>query len=208
MATRVMHPLAVRIMHWTNAVAIILMILSGWKIYNDDIIFSWLHFDEDFTLGGEAQGALQWHFAIMWILAINGLCYVLYGLFSGRFRRMLLPFSIAGLFADIKAAITFTLDHGDLTKYNMVQKLLYGGVIVVVILQVVSGLALWKPIQFSWLIPLFYSFQGARLVHFILMTAIVLFILIHVALALTVPQTLVAMITGNPPPHKTPHKEG
>jgi len=198
----------VRIMHWTNAVAIILMILSGWKIYNDDIIFSWLHFDEDFTLGGEAQGALQWHFAIMWILAINGLCYVLYGLFSGRFRRMLLPFSIAGLFADIKAAITFTLDHGDLTKYNMVQKLLYGGVIVVVILQVVSGLALWKPIQFSWLIPLFYSFQGARLVHFILMTAIVLFILIHVALALTVPQTLVAMITGNPPPHKTPHKEG
>lgn len=199
---RRMHPLAVRVMHWTNAASILIMIFSGWKIYNDDIIFHWLHFDEDFTLGGEAQGALQWHFLGMWPLVINGLIYILYGFFSGRFRRMLLPFSLRALLADISDALHFRLGHADLTKYNMVQKLLYGGIMIVVMLQVVTGLALWKPVQFSFLLPLFNGFQGTRLVHFILMVAIVLFVLVHVGLALLVPKTLVAMITGDPPTGK------
>ena len=92
-ATRIqrLHPLAVRIMHWTNAIAMLLLILSGWKIYNDEVLFGWLHFPDWMTIGGEAQGALQWHFFAMWILMVNGVCYLAYGFLTGRFRRKLVP---------------------------------------------------------------------------------------------------------------------
>jgi thiosulfate reductase cytochrome b subunit len=95
-------------------------------------------------------------------------------------------------------ALRLRLRHDDLTHYNAVQKLLYLGVIAIGILIVISGLVLWKPVQFSELANLFGSFQTIRLVHFLCMTAIVAFILVHVTLALLVPQSLVAMITGGP----------
>lgn len=195
---RHLHPLPVRIMHWLNAVTIFIMITSGWKIYNDEVLFGWLHFPETLTLGKWAQHGLQWHFFGMWILVINGLCYLTYGLVSGRFRRMLLPIRFRDLISTVKDTLHLKLAHDDPTKYNAVQKLLYVGVISVGILIVVSGLAIWKPIQFSELVALFGSFQNARLVHFFCMTAIVLFVVVHVALALLVPQTLVAMFTGGP----------
>lgn len=195
---RVLHPLPVRIMHWINAVTMIVMIGSGWKIYNDEVIFGWLHFPEAVTIGKYAQHGLQWHFFGMWILAINGLCYLAYGLATGRFRRMLLPIRVDELVATIKDALRLRLSHDDPTHYNTVQKLLYVGVILTGIMIVISGLAIWKPIQFSELLALFGSFQTARLVHFLCMTAIVLFLTVHVALALMVPQTLLAMVTGGP----------
>jgi thiosulfate reductase cytochrome b subunit len=185
-------------MHWLNAVTIFIMITSGWKIYNDEVLFGWLHFPEALTLGKWAQHGLQWHFFGMWILVINGLCYLTYGLVSGRFRRMLLPIRVSDLISTVKDTLHLKLAHDDPTKYNAVQKLLYVGVISVGILIVISGLAIWKPIQFSELVALFGSFQNARLVHFFCMTAIVLFVVVHVALALLVPQTLVAMFTGGP----------
>jgi len=185
-------------MHWLNAVTIFIMITSGWKIYNDEVLFGWLHFPEALTLGKWAQHGLQWHFFGMWILVINGLCYLTYGLVSGRFRRMLLPIRFSDLISTVKDTLHLKLAHDDPTKYNAVQKLLYVGVISVGILIVISGLAIWKPIQFSELVALFGSFQNARLVHFFCMTAIVLFVVVHVALALLVPQTLVAMFTGGP----------
>jgi thiosulfate reductase cytochrome b subunit len=185
-------------MHWLNAVTIFIMITSGWKIYNDEVLFGWLHFPEALTLGKWAQHGLQWHFFGMWILVINGLCYLTYGLVSGRFRRMLLPIRFRDLISTVKDTLHLKLAHDDPTKYNAVQKLLYVGVISVGILIVISGLAIWKPIQFSELVALFGSFQNARLVHFFCMTAIVLFVVVHVALALLVPQTLVAMFTGGP----------
>jgi thiosulfate reductase cytochrome b subunit len=196
---RRMHPLAVRIMHWTNAVAMIIMIGSGWKIYNDEVLFGWLHFPDWITIGGEAQGALQWHFAAMWLLFVNLLCYLSYGIWTGRFRRLWFPIWPRAVIADIRAAIAFRLAHDDLTKYNAVQRLLYLGIIVVIIVQVLSGLAIWKPVQFQELTALFYDFQGARLAHFICMALIVAFLLVHVLLALAVPKTLAAMITGGPP---------
>ena len=196
---RLLHPLPIRIMHWINAVAMIVMIGSGWKIYNDEVIFGVLHFPEILTIGKWAQHGLQWHFFGMWILAINGLCYLIYGLLTGRFRRMLLPIRIDELIATVKDALRFNLSHEDPTKYNTVQKLLYIGVILAGIIMVVSGLAIWKPVQFSELLALFGNFQNARLVHFLGMTAIVLFMVVHVALALLVPHTLVAMFTGGPP---------
>lgn len=193
-----LHPLPLRIMHWTNAVAMVLMIGSGWKIYNDEVLFGWLHFPEWMTIGGEAQGALQWHFFAMWILGLNGLAYLIYGFVTGRFRRMLTPIRISEILSNIGDVMRFRLSHDDLTKYNGVQKMLYIGIIIVGILQVLTGLAIWKPVQFSELAALFGSFQSARILHFLCMAAIVGFVLVHVTLALLVPQTLIGMLTGGP----------
>jgi thiosulfate reductase cytochrome b subunit len=195
---RRLHPLPLRIMHWTNAVAMIIMIGSGWKIYNDEVLFGWLHFPEWMVIGKWAQHGLQWHFFGMWIIVLNGLAYLTYGLATGRFRRMLLPIRISELIATVRDALHFHLAHDDPTKYNAVQKVLYVGVICAGILIVISGLAIWKPIQFSELVALFGSFQNARLVHFFCMAAIVGFMIVHIALALLVPHTLVAMVTGGP----------
>lgn len=193
-----MHPLTIRVVHWTNAVAMIVMITSGWKIYNDEVIFGFLHFPEWMVLGIWAQHALQWHFLGMWVLMINGLVYLAYGLFSGRFLRMLWPIRPREVIAEMIQALRFRLQHANLTQYNAVQKLLYVGVILIIIIQVISGLAIWKPVQFSFLVTLFYDFQGARLAHFFGMTAICLFMVVHIALALLVPRTILAMFTGGP----------
>ena len=144
-----------------------IMIGSGWKIYNDEVIFGWLHFPEFLVIGKWAQHGLQWHFFGMWLIVLNGIAYVSYGLATGRFRRMLLPIRWRELIATVKAALLFRLSHDDPTRYNTVQKLLYVGVICIGILTVISGLAIWKPIQFSELLALFGSFQTARLVHFL-----------------------------------------
>jgi thiosulfate reductase cytochrome b subunit len=193
-----LHPLGLRIMHWVNALAMIVMIDSGWEIYNDEVIFGWLHFPHWMTIGGGAEGALQWHFAAMWLLMLNGLCYLSYGLATGRFRRKLLPVWPGEVIATVRDALRFKLGHDDITHYNAVQKLLYIGIIAVIVVQVLSGFAVWKPVQLSELAALFGSFQGSRIVHFIGMVLICGFLLIHVALALLVPKTIGAMITGGP----------
>jgi thiosulfate reductase cytochrome b subunit len=195
---RHLHPLPIRIMHWTNAVAIFIMIGSGWKIYNDDVIFGWLLLPDFVVIGKWAQHGLQWHFFGMWIFVLNGLAYLSYGIASGRFRRKLLPVSLREIFATVRDTLRFKLAHDDLTHYNAVQKILYLGIMLIGILIVISGLALWKPVQFSELALLFGNFQTIRLVHFLCMSAIVGFLIVHVALALLVPQSLVAMLTGGP----------
>jgi thiosulfate reductase cytochrome b subunit len=195
---RRLHPLPLRIMHWTNAVAIFVMIGSGWKIYNDDVIFGWLHFPDAVVIGKWAQHGLQWHFFGMWIFVLNGLAYLAYGIATGRFRQKLLPISIRETLTTVGDALRFRLKHDDLTHYNAVQKILYVGIILIGVLIVVSGLALWKPVQFSELAALFGSFQNIRLIHFLCMSAIVVFLIVHIALALLVPQSLVAMLTGGP----------
>lgn len=193
-----MHPLVLRIMHWTNAVAMIVMIGSGWKIYNDEVIFGFLHFPQPIVLGVWAQHALQWHFFGMWVLVLNGLAYLAYGIATGRFARLFFPIRPREVIQEAVAALTFRLKHQDLTHYNAVQKLLYVGVITIIVVQVASGLAIWKPVQFSGLVSMFGGFQTARLIHFLGMAAIVLFMVVHVALALLVPKTLLAMFTGGP----------
>jgi thiosulfate reductase cytochrome b subunit len=193
-----LHPLPVRFMHWVNAAAMVTMIMSGWKIYDDDVIFSWLRFPDAITLGKWAQNGLQWHFFGMWIVVLNGLAYLLYGISTGRFRSKFFPISPRELIITMRDAFTFRLSHDDLTRYNAVQKILYVGIIMVGIVVVLSGLALWKPVQFSELATLFYDFQTTRLVHFLCMSAIVLFLVVHVTLTLIVPRSLVAMLNGGP----------
>jgi thiosulfate reductase cytochrome b subunit len=195
---RKLHPAAVRAMHWINAIAMIMLIGSGWKIYNDEVLFGWLHFPDWMTFSVWAQHGLQIHFAAMWVLAINGLCYLAYGFWTGRFRSKLWPIRPREVIADVKAALSFKLAHDDITRYNAVQKTLYTGIMLVIVAQVITGLIIWKPIQLSELTALIGGFQNGRLLHFIGMAAICLFLLVHVALALLVPKTIGAMITGGP----------
>ncbi|MGI8853358.1 MAG: cytochrome b/b6 domain-containing protein [Methyloceanibacter sp.] len=194
-AAKVIQPAWVRIMHWVNAVAILLMITSGWQVYNASPLFRF-SFPGAITLGGWLAGALLWHFAAMWLLMVNGLLYVTFGLATGRFRNKLLPIKPSGVIADTKAALTFKLSHDDLTRYNNVQKLLYAGIILVGIVIVLSGLSIWKPVQLQYLTALFGGYDVARYVHFFCMAAIVAFLVVHVALALLVPKSLRAMIIG------------
>ena len=140
----------------------------------------------------------------MWILMFNGLCYLAYGIFTGRFRRKLFPIRPREVISDICDALRFKLAHDDIRHYNAVQKLLYAGIILVIIVQVLSGWAIYKPVQLSELTSLFYDFQGARLAHFIGMAAIVGFLVVHVLLALLVPKTIVAMVDGGPRDDRAP----
>src|SRR6478735_12679210 len=104
----VIHPLWVRICHWINAVAILVMIGSGWQIYNASPLFPFL-FPRGITLGGWLAGGIMWHLAAMWVLVINGIVYVTLGIVTGRFRRKLLPIYPSEVVADVKAALTFKL---------------------------------------------------------------------------------------------------
>ena len=192
---KVIQPAWVRAVHWINAVAMVLMIMSGWQIYNASPLFNF-SFSRSITLGDWLGGALLWHFAAMWLLMVNGLVYLTLGLVTGRFRKKLLPITPSGVISDARAALTGKLSHDDLTKYNQVQKLLYAGIIVVGVLIVLSGLSIWKPVQLQWLTALFGGYDIARYVHFVCMAAIVAFMVIHVALAVLVPKSLRAMIIG------------
>jgi thiosulfate reductase cytochrome b subunit len=193
-----LHPWPVRVMHWLNALAMLIMIPSGWGIYNDAVIFGWLHFPHAIRLGTWAAQSLQWHFAGMWLLALNGGAYLVYGIATGRLRRRLFPIRAADVLTTIRETLRFHLAHEDLTVYNAMQKLLYIVVILAGVSQVVTGLAIWKPVQFSGLVALLGGFQSARLLHFCGMAVIVGFVVVHVALALLVPRTLLAMLTGGP----------
>jgi thiosulfate reductase cytochrome b subunit len=192
---RTIHPAWVRVTHWINAVAIVIMIMSGWQIYNASPLFPFT-FSTQITLGGWLAGALLWHFAAMWLFAVNGIVYVALGIVTGRFRRKLFPISPRELAATIRDALTFKLSHEDLSVYNAVQKLLYLGVILAGFVVALSGLAMWKPVQLQTLTAIFGGYEAARYVHFIAMAAIVAFLAIHVTLALLVPKSLRAMVTG------------
>jgi len=191
----VIHPAWVRVCHWLNALAILVMIGSGWQIYDAAPLFPF-EFSKHIALGQWLGGALLWHFAAMWLLVVNGLVYVTLGLATDRFRRKLLPIHAAEVLGDAKAALTFKLSHDDLTHYNAVQKLLYTGVILTGVVIVLSGLSIWKPVQFQELTTLFGGYDIARYVHFVCMAAIVGFLAVHVLLALLVPRSLRAMIWG------------
>lgn len=188
------HPLAVRITHWINVLAVLVMVLSGWRIYNASPIFAF-KFPAALTLGGWLGGALQWHFAAMWMLVGNGVVYLLYGVFSGHYRRDFLPVHLAAVRRELGNALHGRLSHR-LGVYNPVQRLAYLGVIVLIVLVVLSGLAIWKPVQFQVLAALMGGFPGARVVHFAAMAALVLFVVGHVAMVLLVPSTFLPMLTG------------
>ena len=189
------HPLAVRITHWINVFALLLMVLSGWRIYNASPLFGF-SFPNDWTLGGWLAGALQWHFAAMWLLFLNGIAYLAYGVLSGHFRRKLLPLSPRAALRDALDALRLRLKHDDLSVYNAAQRAAYLAAIALGILLVLSGLVLWKPVQLQTLGALMGDYEGARYVHFFCMAGIVLFVAVHVLMVALVPRSLPTMFTG------------
>jgi thiosulfate reductase cytochrome b subunit len=195
---RRLHPIPLRLMHWTNAVAMLVMIGSGWGIYDDSVIVHGLHFSQTFRLGSWAAESLLWHFAFMWVLMLNGLAFLAYGIFTGRFRERWLPIRVKDIVETVRDTLHFKIAHEDLTVYNAVQKLLYFVAVAAGVSQVVSGFAIWKPVQLSWLVALLGGFQGARVVHFVGMAVLVGFLVVHVALSVLVPRTLWAMLSGGP----------
>ncbi len=193
--TEQVHPIWLRVVHWLNALGILVMVLSGWRIYDASPFFPF-NFPTGWTLGGWLGGALQWHFAAMWIVFVCGAVYLLGGILTGRLRRKLFPVSPRAVRADLVAAFHGKLSHEDLSKYNAVQKLAYIVVILAVLLIILSGLVLWKSVQFSFLRELLGGYESARRIHFIAMATIVAFVGIHVVMAILNPRTILAMIRG------------
>jgi len=192
---RNIHSRYVRVTHWINAVATLIMVGSGWQIYNASPLFGFT-FPKAITLGGWLAGGLLWHFAAMWLLLMNGAVYVTAGLMTGHFRQRFLPILPAELMHDLSAVLTGRLSHGELGRYNTVQKLVYTCVLLTGVVIIASGFALWKPVQLKGLAALFGGYEGARLVHFFAMSVIVLFLVVHVVMTLLFPKRLRAMIRG------------
>jgi len=189
------HPLLVRITHWVNALAIMVMVTSGWRIYNASPLFDF-RVPTELTLGGWLAGALQWHFAAMWVLVLNGAIYLAYAIASGHLRRRMLPIPPRALLRDVFDALRGRLAHADLSAYNAAQKAAYLGAIALAAGLVLSGLAIWKPVQFYALASLMGDYEGARLLHFFCMAGLVLFVMVHVLMVALVPKTFLTMITG------------
>jgi len=189
------HPAWLRLTHWLNVIAIFIMVTSGWRIYNASPIFHF-KFPEAITLGGWLGGALQWHFFAMWLLVANGLLYLALNLFSGRLWHKYFPIPPAEIIEDTRAALHGRLTHADPAHYNSLQKLAYLFVMVVSILVVMSGLVVWKSVQFSHLRELMGGYDNARIVHFVCMAALVGFVAVHLTMVALVPRTLITMIRG------------
>jgi thiosulfate reductase cytochrome b subunit len=189
------HPLVVRVTHWINAFAILIMVTSGWRIYNASPFFPF-RIPNDLTLGGWLAGALQWHFAAMWLLVANGIVYVIYGIVSGHFRRKLLPVTPRAVMHDVLQALRGKLAHADLSMYNAAQRAAYIAIILCAVVLVLSGMAIWKPVQMQELAGLLGGYESARRVHFIAMSLLVFIVLVHIAMVALVPRTLPTMFTG------------
>jgi len=194
-AVRTIHPAWVRATHWLNALAVVIMIMSGWRIYNASPLFDF-RFAKAITLGGWLGGAIQWHFAAMWLLAANGVIYVLFNVGSGRLRTKFFPLSPRAVAADLLAVLHGHLKHADPRQYNAVQRAAYLLVILDAALLVLSGLVLWKSVQFPLLRELLGGYETARRVHFFAMAAMVAFVAIHLVMVALVPRTFLTMIRG------------
>jgi len=189
------HPAWLRVTHGLNAVAFFVLVLSGWRIYNAAPLFEF-RFPGAVTLGGWLGGALLWHFAAMWLLVGNGIVYLALNVASGRIRRKFFPLSPRALVSDLWAALRGRLSHADPRTYNAVQRAAYLFVIVGTTLLVMSGLVLWKSVQFPLLRELMGGYEAARRVHFLVMASLVAFLGVHLILVLLVPRTLLAMLRG------------
>lgn len=191
----VVHPFWLRLTHWLNALSVVIMISSGWRIYNASPLFGF-SFPNNITIGGWLGGALEWHFAAMWLFFFNGLLYITLSILTGRFQQRFLPINLKGFFDDFFFALKGKLNHDNFNQYNMVQKVAYLSVILDGFFIIISGLVLWKSVQFPFLRDVMGSYDTARLIHFIAMSYMCLFIIIHLTMVALVPKTLILMIRG------------
>jgi thiosulfate reductase cytochrome b subunit len=204
------HHWLVRVTHWANAVLLFGMIASGLQIYG-----AFTHFgprghafypnpldgkalSHTVTLGGWLAGGLNWHFALAWPFVATGLAYLLYLLFTGEWRPLLFrPSDVPRAWQMQLYYLKLRQEHPPQGKHNALQKLAYNSIFLLGALAVLSGFAIYKPIQLHWLTALFGGYELARYWHFWTVWIFVAFTLLHVALVLLVdPASLRAMITG------------
>jgi thiosulfate reductase cytochrome b subunit len=193
---RTVHPAWLRLTHWLNAAAVLVLVTSGWRIY-DATAFLGFAIPSGVTLGGWLAGALAWHFAAMWLLFFNGIAYLLLNLCTGRLRRRFFPVTPRAVWRDLAAALRGKLAHDDTRHYNSVQRAAYLFVMADSVVLVLSGLVLWKSVQFPLLRELLGGYEGARRVHFFAMAGLCAFITVHLAMVALVPRTLLAMLRGH-----------
>jgi Ni/Fe-hydrogenase b-type cytochrome subunit len=214
------HHWVVRVTHWVSAVAIIVMVGSGWRIFNAYPAFhrrgetfccypfegkpipGWL------TFGGWLAGARNWHFAMMWVLVITGLVYLAFIYLHGEWRDLT---PRRGTLHDSWEMARFYLfarrDHPRQGKYNALQRTAYFALPIVAALQVATGIAIWKPVELSWLTAIFGGYVWARYWHFLITALLVLLILAHVFMVIaTDPYSIGSMITGKYNPDLSPEE--
>lgn len=168
----------VKAIHWINLISLLIMMSSGLQIYNANPVFGgragW-HFPSFLLLGGWLAGGRHWHFAAMWLFSVNLLIYGIYIGLTRRWRRRFVSSS------DVRA---LQVGQNPKRKIYAWHRLVYTGIIPVLLLAIVTGLCMYKPAQLYWLSGLLGSWQTLRIVHFITVPLVVLFILIHSVLAL------------------------
>jgi thiosulfate reductase cytochrome b subunit len=191
---RIIHPLFVRLTQWNSAFALFMKIMNGRKIYNAAPVYP-LQFPPDITPGGWLAGALAGVFAKIWLLSINGIVYLVYGVVSGHYWRSLIRFQAMAAYRNIRLELKPLILHGP-GEHNPVQRVLYNAVIWIVILLVFSGLTMWKPVQFQSLAHFFGGYDEARKVHFFATLGLALFTLIHLSIAMAVKGTIESMFSG------------
>jgi Ni/Fe-hydrogenase b-type cytochrome subunit len=185
------HPWAVRFCHWTNAVAIAVLTLSGLRIFaafpsfgpkipEHDLIQA---VPQAITIGGWLGGALQWHFTFMWIFAAGGALYVISQIASGHYRTVAFTIrDISGVWPMARYYFFFGPKPRATGQYNPLQKLAYTAAIGLGALSLLTGMVMFKPAQLSTLGLLFGGFHGARVVHFLAMCGIVAFVPGHLVM--------------------------
>ncbi len=187
------HPPWIMICHWINAFSMLIMVGSGLKIYNASPIFG-AKLPAFLTLGGWLGGAIQWHFAAMWLFVVNAMVYLGFNVLTGRLRARFMPLRFAEFTSDLFDLVRFRLSHANLEVYNALQKVAYLSVIVAATVMICSGLAVWKPVQFPVLRTIMGDFDNSRVVHFFAMLYLVLFTLAHLTMVVLVPRTLLNML--------------
>jgi thiosulfate reductase cytochrome b subunit len=172
--------IAAKIFHWINIISLLLMITSGLQIYNANPVFGgragW-HFPALFVLGGWLAGGRHWHFAAMWLFALNLLWYGLYVVITQRWKHRFVGSN------DIKA---LKLSRNPKRTTYAWHRIAYTVIIPVLLLALLSGLGMYKPAQFHWIVDLFGSWQALRIVHFISVPTVIIFAIIHSWLGLKV----------------------
>ncbi|MGA2696788.1 MAG: cytochrome b/b6 domain-containing protein [Terriglobales bacterium] len=199
------HPLLVRICHWLNVGSLFVMIGSGLQIFRAFPSFgpkipqvNLLHWPRPFALGGWLGGGLQWHLTFMWIYMATGLVYIGYQLVTGNYRQVLfVPRDIPGIWPMVRHYFFFGPKPPATEAYNPLQKQAYTTVLILGVLSVLTGFAIWKPAQFSWLAWLMGGFHYARIWHFAVMWAIIFFIFGHLVMVILHGwSNFVSMLTG------------
>ena len=204
------HHAVVRITHWINVMALTIMIGSGLRIFNAYPAFArkgesfccypfeHMPIPDKLTFGGWLAGARNWHFAMMWLLVVNGLVYLGFIYLHGEWRDLVPRRGIArDAWEMVKFYVAVRKDHPRQGKHNALQRLAYFGMPVVGIMAVVTGLAIWKPVQLAWLTNLMGGYVWARYWHFWAMLLLVALTVGHIFMVFTVdPYSIPAMITG------------